>query len=75
MELTVNFLPNRSPWYSPFFLNYGYHPTEQADLLCGNEITSNEIAGNFCKRMKDVWDVAYENMKKATILQGKHYNG
>ena len=43
VELAINSLPNRSTGYSPFFLNFGYHPTVPADLLCGNEITSNEI--------------------------------
>ena len=49
VELNINYLPNRSIVYSPFFLNYGDHPTVLADLLCGNEITDNYIVGSFCK--------------------------
>ena len=74
VELDINSLPNKNSGYSPFFLNFGYHPTGPADLLCGKEETSDEKIGTFCKRMKEVWDIAYGNMQKAVALQAKYYN-
>ena len=32
---------------TPHFLNFGYHPTAQADLQCGNEVTSTETVAKF----------------------------
>ena len=30
--------------------------------------------GNFCKHMKEVWEVAYMNMQNAVELQAKYYS-
>ena len=68
VDLVINHFPNRSTGYSPFFPNYGYHPTVPADFLCGNEIATNETVVQFCKRMKSVWETPHENMKKAITL-------
>ena len=74
MELSISSLANKSIGYSSLVLKCEYHPTVPYNLLCGKAETNNEIVGNFCKRMKDVWVVAYENMKKAIFLQIKCYN-
>ena len=74
MELAINSLPNGSMGYSPFFLNYGYHPTLPADLLCGKVMTNNEAIESFFQQMKDAWNSAYENMRKLISLQAKYYN-
>ena len=74
VELAINSLPNRSTGYSPFFLNYGYHPTVPSDLLCGGEVTNNETVGKFRERMIVVWELAYKNIKKAIDVQSKYYD-
>ena len=74
MELGINSLANKNIGYFPFFLNSGYHPIIPTKLLCGNEIASNEKVGQFCKRMKLMWDAMYENMKNFTTLQANYYN-
>ena len=74
MDLAINSLPDGSVGYSPFFLDYDYHPTIPADLQCGKKETSNETIGNFCKRLKEVWHGTHGNMQKAVALQAKYYN-
>lgn len=69
VELAINSLPR----YSPFFLNYGYHPAVLDDLLCGNwKLAMKRLA--ICKRKKDIGYAAYENMKKAISLLAKYYS-
>ena len=36
VERAISSLSSRNTGYSPFFLNFGYHPTLPADLMCGN---------------------------------------
>ena len=59
VEPQINSLLNKSFSYSPSFWNYRYHLIVPIALLYGKEETSNEIAGNFCKQMKNVWDTTY----------------
>ena len=37
IELAINSLPNCNTGYSPFFFNYGFHPTMPVELIKGNE--------------------------------------
>ena len=74
VELTINSLPNSSTGYSPFFLNYGFHPTVPVELLKGDEEVSNESVNSFVSRVRRTWDQARENLEKSVRLQQKYYN-
>ena len=54
VELTINSLPNSSTGYSPFFLNYGFHPTVPVELLKGDEEVSNESVNSFVSRVRRI---------------------
>ena len=56
VELAINSTPNKNTGYSPFYLNYGYHPTVPSDLIDGNETAQNEFLNEFIKRMEIVWN-------------------
>ena len=47
VEFVVNNSPAQSTRYTPFYLNYGYHPTVPSDLIDGNEVTRNEFLNEF----------------------------
>ena len=47
--MTINSLPNSSTGYSPFYLNYGYHPVLPVELLKGDEEVKIEAVDNFCQ--------------------------
>ena len=46
IEIAINSLPNRNTGYSPFYLNYGFHPTVPAELIKGNEEIRQETIAN-----------------------------
>ena len=73
-ELAIKSSPNQTTAYSPFYLNYGYHPTVATDLMEGDELTRNEYVGEFCKRMTLVRNKAVKQMKNGSKIQEKHYN-
>ena len=74
IELAINSLPNRSTGYSPFFLNYGFHPTVPAELIKGNEEIRQETIANFVGRMHRSWQVARKRLNQAVEQQAKWYD-
>ena len=74
IELTINSLPNSNTGYSPFFLNYGYHPTIPIELLKGDEEVKNEVVDNFVVRVQQTWENAKKNLLQSVQKQAKHYN-
>ena len=62
VEMTINSLPNSSTGYSPFFLNYGYHPVLPIELLKGDEEVKIEATDNFFSRIQREWDHAKRNL-------------
>ena len=46
VEMTINSYPNSSTRYSPFFVNYGYHPIAPVELLKGAEDIKIEAVEN-----------------------------
>ena len=68
VEFAINSLPNRSTGYSPFYLNYGYHPVVPTELIKGDELMRNENVSNFVQRLSDVWKVARQNLEKSVQL-------
>ena len=74
IELAINSLPNHSTGYSPFFLNYGFHPTVPAELIKGNEEIRQETIANFIGRMHISWQVARKRLNQAVQQQAKWYD-
>ncbi len=74
VEFMINSLPNRSTGYSPFFLNYGYHPTTPVELIKGNEEIRNEIVSEFMGRMRSVWAKAKEQLHRSVQVQANYYD-
>ena len=62
VELTINSLPNSSTGYSPFLLNYGYHPVLPIELLKVDEEVKVEAVENFVSRVRNEWDHAKKNL-------------
>ena len=74
VELTINSLPNSSTGYSPFFLNYGYHPVLPVEMLRGDEEIKIEAVENFVLRVKNEWENAKKNLLKSVQKQQLYYN-
>ena len=74
VEFAINSLPNRSTGFSPFYLNYGYHPVVPSELLKGDENVRNEAVSHFTNRLRDIWNKARRNMEIAVEQQKKYYD-
>ena len=74
IELTINSLPNRSTRYSPFYLNYGFHPIVPTELIKGNEEIRQQIIANFFGRMHRSWQVARKCLHQIVQQQAKWYD-
>ena len=72
--MTINSYPNSSTGYSPFFLNYGYHPIAPVELLKGDEDIKIEAVENFVSRVQHVWNQAKKNLLSSVEKQQKYYN-
>ena len=62
VEMSINSLPNRSTGFSPFFLNYEYHPVAPVQLLDNSTEHRVESVNNFVTRIQLVWQKARENI-------------
>ena len=74
VEMTINSLPNSSTGYSPFFLNYGYHPVMPVELLKGDEEVQVEAVENFFERVQNEWKQARKNLLHSVQTQQRYYN-
>ena len=74
VEMTINSLPNSSTGYSPFFLNYGYHPVLPVELLKGDEEVKIEAVDNFVSRIQREWNHAKRNLLHSVQKQQQYYN-
>ena len=74
VEMTINSLPNSSTRYSPFFLNYGYHPVLPIELLKEDEELEIEVVDNFVSRFQREWDYAKRNLLHSVQKQQQYYN-
>lgn len=74
VEFAINSLPNRSTGYSPFYLNYGYHPVVPSELIKGDEDVKNEAVLGFVNRLRTVWIQAKQNLEQSVAQQKKYYD-
>ena len=66
VQFAANTNPSRSTGYTPFFLNFGRHPTTPVQLLDQNPIRSKtEAVSTFVQRLRDHFVKAQANMKHA----------
>ena len=52
VEFVINSSPAQSTSYTPFFLNFGYHPCTPVDILRDAEDSMVEIVQQFSLRMQ-----------------------
>ena len=74
VEMTINSLPNSSTGYSPFYLNYGYHPVLPVELLKGDETVQMEAVENFVERVQNEWNIAKGHLLQSVQKQQMYYN-
>ena len=71
VEMIINSSPNSNTGYTPFFLNYGFHPVAPIELLFGDEISAVESVQNFVDRIRTLWKTAMENLQKFVVKQAR----
>ena len=74
VEITINSSPNSSTGYTPFYLNYGFHPVAPIELLAGDEKSVVEAVTNFVERICSLWNKAKENLQKSVVKQARLYD-
>ena len=65
IQFAANSSPNRSTGYTPFFLNFGQHPTSPLQLLDSTISTKTEAVNSFLNRLRTQFQKARDNMKIA----------
>ena len=51
----INSLPAQATGYSPFYLNYGFHPTTPVEMLRDFETSHVESVNDFTRRMTQLF--------------------
>ena len=64
-EFTINSTANRTTGYTPFYLNYGYHPIHPMQMLSDIETTKVESVGTFVSRMQNTFQWAKVKLQEA----------
>ena len=72
--MMINSYLNSSTGYSPFFLNYGYHPIAPVGLLKGDEDIKIESVENFVSGVQLIWNQATKYLLSSVEKQQKYYN-
>ena len=65
IQFAANSSPNRSTGYTPFFLNFGQHPTTPLQLLDSTISTKTETVNTFLNRLRTQFQKARDNMRIA----------
>ena len=74
IEFSLNSHPNRSTGFSPFYLNFGYHPVTPADLLTCEDESSVESVSRFTQRLHSIFAKAKEHLHVAQEQQRRYYD-
>ena len=74
VEMTIHSSPNSSTGYTPFFLNYGFHPMAPIELLSGDNISLVESVKNFVDRIRTLWKTSRKILQKSVVKQARLYN-
>ena len=65
VEFVINNSPSQSTGYTPFYLNYGFHPCTPADLIRDHDVTLVEGVNNFVDRMQRNFSIAVKFLNRA----------
>ena len=71
-EFTINNTPSIATGYTPFYLNYGYHPCTPAELIRDVDTTFHEGVNIFVSRMQKIFNKAHQYLCRAQERQ-KNY--
>ena len=69
VEFVINNNPSQSTGYTPFFLNYGYHPATPMDLIRDSQSTAVEGVNVFMQRMERTFSRASQMLQRAQERQ------
>ena len=69
VEFVINNSPSQSTGYTPFFLNYGYHPATPMDLIRDSQSTAVEGVNVFMQRMERTFSRASQMLQRAQERQ------
>ena len=64
VEFVINNSPTQSTGYTPFYLNYGFHPCTPADLIRDSDCTLIEGVNQFVERMKRNFSTAVKFLNR-----------
>ena len=75
-EIAMNNAPIRNTAYSPFFLNYGYHPCFTADVfnLHHPSHDASEDTTDFVSRLHLQWKTAHDALLEAVAQDADQVN-
>ena len=65
VEFVINNSPTQATGYTPFYLNYGFHPCTPADLIRDSDSTMIEGVNQFVDRMKRNFSTATKFLHRA----------
>jgi hypothetical protein len=65
VEFAINNSPAQSTGYTPFYLNYGFHPCTPADLIRDSDSTLIEGVNTFVERMRQNFSQAVKFLHRA----------
>ena len=74
VEFCINSQPNRSTGFSPFYLNFGFHPVTPHELLTGKERSSVESVHRFTRRLHTAFRKAQDNLRTAQEAYKRQYD-
>ena len=69
VEFVINSSPAQSTGYTPFFLNFGYHPCKPVDILRDSEESTVETVKQFSLRMQRAFSRAQFHLNHAQERQ------
>ena len=65
IEFIINNSPSQSTRYTPFYLNYGYHPATPLDLIRDSRTTAAEGVNVFMQRLQRISQRARQMLQRA----------
>ncbi len=69
IEFVMNNSPSQSTGYTPFYLNYGYHPVTPMELLRDVDTTAVEGVSSFVQRLQGTFAKATQYLHRAQERQ------
>ncbi len=67
VQFVINSSPSVTTGYSPFFLNYGFHPVTPLEMMRDREECTVESTKDFLTRMETIFIAAKKQMEKAEL--------